>query len=48
MRALSFWPLLPDGAGVGVSLMTMQLIIGIGVQFLQQFVASTSQTPDAG
>jgi type IV secretion system protein TrbL len=33
--------------GVGVSLMTMQLIIGIGVQFLQQLVASTSQTLDA-
>ena len=26
----------------------MQLIIGIGVQFLQQLVASTSQTLDAG
>jgi P-type conjugative transfer protein TrbL len=34
--------------GVGVSLMTMQLIIGIGVQFLQDLVASTSQTLDAG
>src|SRR6202022_2495147 len=34
--------------GVGVSLMTMQLIIGIGVQFLQQLVASTSQNLDAG
>jgi len=33
--------------GVGVALMTMQLIIGIGVQFLQQLVASTSQTLDA-
>jgi type IV secretion system protein TrbL len=33
--------------GVGVSLMTMELIIGIGVQFLQQLVASTSQTLDA-
>jgi len=33
--------------GIGVSLMTMQLIIGIGVQFLQQLVASTSQTLDA-
>ncbi|HJX96637.1 MAG TPA: type IV secretion system protein [Candidatus Acidoferrum sp.] len=33
--------------GVGVSLMTMQLIIGIGVQFLQQLVASTSQNLDA-
>lgn len=33
--------------GVGVSLMTMQLIIGIGVQFLQQLVASTGQTLDA-
>jgi type IV secretion system protein TrbL len=33
--------------GVGVSLMTMQLIIGIGVQFLQDLVASTSQTLDA-
>jgi type IV secretion system protein TrbL len=33
--------------GVGVSLMTMQLIIGIGVQFLQQLVGSTSQTLDA-
>ena len=27
--------------------MTMQLIIGIGVQFLQDLVASTSQTLDA-
>ncbi|MBV8225710.1 MAG: P-type conjugative transfer protein TrbL, partial [Verrucomicrobia bacterium] len=34
--------------GVGVSLMTMQLIIGIGVQFLQQLDASTSQSLDAG
>jgi type IV secretion system protein TrbL len=34
--------------GVGVSLMTMQLIIGIGVQFLQDLVASTSQNLDAG
>ena len=25
--------------GIGVSLMTMELIIGIGVQFLQQLVA---------
>src|SRR6516162_5460459 len=33
--------------GIGVALMTMQLIIGIGVQFLQQLVASTSQTLDA-
>jgi type IV secretion system protein TrbL len=33
--------------GVGVSLMTMQLIIGIGVQFLQDLVASTSQNLDA-
>src|SRR6516162_5690816 len=33
--------------GIGVSLMTMQLIIGIGVQFLQDLVASTSQTLDA-
>src|SRR5207249_11964210 len=29
--------------GVGVSLMTMQLIIGIGVKFLQDLVASTSE-----
>jgi type IV secretion system protein VirB6/type IV secretion system protein TrbL len=34
--------------GVGVSLMTMQLIIGIGVQFLQQLVAAASHTLDAG
>jgi type IV secretion system protein TrbL len=34
--------------GVGVSLMTMQLIIGIGIQFLQQLVASTSKSLDAG
>ena len=34
--------------GVGVSLMTMELTIGIGVQFLQQLVASTSQNLDAG
>ena len=33
--------------GVGVALMTMELIIGIGVQFLQQVVAATSQTVDA-
>ena len=33
--------------GIGVALMTMQLIIGIGVQFLQDLVASTSQTLDA-
>jgi type IV secretion system protein TrbL len=30
-----------------VALMTMQLIIGIGVQFLQDLVTSTSQTLDA-
>jgi len=34
--------------GVGVSLMTMQLIIGIGVQFLQQLVVSTASNLDAG
>jgi type IV secretion system protein TrbL len=34
--------------GVGVSLMTMQLIIGIGVKFLQDLVASTGQNLDAG
>src|SRR6516225_6553977 len=34
--------------GVGVSLMTMQLVIGIGVQFLQQLVASTASSLDAG
>jgi type IV secretion system protein VirB6/type IV secretion system protein TrbL len=33
--------------GIGVALMTMQLIIGIGVQFLQDLVASTSHTLDA-
>ena len=33
--------------GIGVSLMTMQLIVGIGVQFLQDLVASTSQNLDA-
>lgn len=34
--------------GVGVSLMTMQLIIGIGIEFLQQLVASTSKSLDMG
>jgi type IV secretion system protein TrbL len=34
--------------GVGVSLMTMQLIIGIGIQFLKDLVASTAQNLDAG
>jgi type IV secretion system protein TrbL len=34
--------------GVGVSLMTMQLVIGIGIQFLQQLVASTGSSPDVG
>jgi type IV secretion system protein VirB6/type IV secretion system protein TrbL len=34
--------------GVGVSLMTLQLIIGIGVQFLQQLVGATSQALDPG
>ena len=34
--------------GIGVALMTMELIIGIGVQFLQQLVASTGKTLDAG
>jgi P-type conjugative transfer protein TrbL len=33
--------------GVGVSLMTMQLIIGIGVKFLQDLVAASGQTLDA-
>ena len=34
--------------GVGVSLMTMQLIIGLGTKFLQDLVASTGTTLDAG
>ena len=34
--------------GVGVSLMTMQLIIGIGIKFLQDLVAETGQNLDAG
>jgi P-type conjugative transfer protein TrbL len=34
--------------GVGVSLMTMQLIIGIGIKFLQDLVAATGQQLDAG
>jgi len=34
--------------GVGVSLMTMQLIIGIGIKYLQDLVASTGQNLDAG
>ena len=34
--------------GVGVSLMTMQLTIGIGVQFLQQLVASVGNNQDVG
>jgi type IV secretion system protein VirB6/type IV secretion system protein TrbL len=33
--------------GVGVSLMTMQLIIGIGAQFLQQLVTTTGTNLDA-
>jgi hypothetical protein len=33
--------------GIGVSLMTMELIIGLGIQFLQQLVATTGQNPDA-
>jgi type IV secretion system protein TrbL len=33
--------------GVAVSLMTMQLIIGIGVKYLQDLVAASGQTPDA-
>jgi len=33
--------------GIGVSLMTMELIIGIGVQFLQQLVSVTGATPNA-
>jgi P-type conjugative transfer protein TrbL len=32
--------------GVGVSLMTMELIIGIGIQFLQQLVSATGATPN--
>jgi len=34
--------------GVGVSLMTMQLIIGLGTKFLQDLVASTGTGLDAG
>jgi type IV secretion system protein TrbL len=34
--------------GVGVSLMTMQLIIGLGIKFLQNLVASTGDNPDVG
>jgi type IV secretion system protein TrbL len=34
--------------GVGVSLMTMQLIIGIGIQYLKDLVAATGQDLDAG
>jgi type IV secretion system protein TrbL len=34
--------------GVGVSLMTMQLIIGIGIEFLKEEVATTGQNLDAG
>jgi type IV secretion system protein VirB6/type IV secretion system protein TrbL len=34
--------------GVGVSLMTMELIIGIGIEFLKEEVASTAQNLDAG
>ena len=33
--------------GVGVSLMTMQLIIGLGINFLQDLFTATGQTPDA-
>jgi type IV secretion system protein TrbL len=34
--------------GVGVSLMTMQLIIGLGIKFLQDLVATTGDNPDVG
>ena len=34
--------------GVGVSLMTMQLIIGLGIKFLQDLVASTGQNLGRG
>jgi type IV secretion system protein TrbL len=34
--------------GVGVSLMTMQLIIGTGIKYLQDLVAATGQNLDAG
>jgi type IV secretion system protein TrbL len=34
--------------GVGVSLMTMQLIIGIGIKFLQDLVTTTGDNPDVG
>ncbi len=33
--------------GVGVSLMTMQLIIGLGITFLQDLFTASGQTPDA-
>jgi type IV secretion system protein TrbL len=33
--------------GVGVSLMTMQLIIGLGISFLQDLFTASGQTPDA-
>jgi type IV secretion system protein TrbL len=32
--------------GIGVSLLVMQLVIGIGAQFLQSLVAATGQNPD--
>ena len=33
--------------GVGVSLMTMQLIIGLGIKYLQDLFTATGQTLDA-
>jgi type IV secretion system protein TrbL len=33
--------------GVGASLMTMQLIIGLGISFLQDLFTASGQTPDA-
>lgn len=32
--------------GIGVSLMTMLLIVGIGINFLQNLVSIAGQTPD--
>jgi type IV secretion system protein TrbL len=34
--------------GVGVSLLTMQLLIGVGLKFLQDLQASIGDNPDSG
>jgi len=43
--AIGYWRTI---VGIGVSLLTMELIIGIGIQFLKDLITQTAQTLSAG